>query len=64
LTEEEGMDVYINDMAVFLPNAPVDNDHIEQVLGKIGSRQRQRKKFWPTTGFKPAITRSIRQRAN
>jgi len=30
------MDVYINDMAVFLPNAPVDNDHIEQVLGKIG----------------------------
>ena len=30
------MDVYINDIAVCLPNAPVDNDHIEQVLGKIG----------------------------
>lgn len=30
------MDVYINDIGVFLPNAPVDNDHIEQVLGKIG----------------------------
>lgn len=31
------MDVYINDIGVFLPNAPVDNDHIEQVLGKIGN---------------------------
>jgi 3-oxoacyl-[acyl-carrier-protein] synthase-3 len=30
------MDVYINDIAVFLPNEPVDNAHIEQVLGKIG----------------------------
>jgi 3-oxoacyl-[acyl-carrier-protein] synthase-3 len=30
------VDVYINDIGVFLPNAAVDNDHIEQVLGKIG----------------------------
>ena len=29
------MNVYINDMAVFLPNAPVSNDAIESVLGKI-----------------------------
>jgi 3-oxoacyl-[acyl-carrier-protein] synthase-3 len=29
------MDVYINDIAAFLPNAPVDNDSIENVLGKI-----------------------------
>ena len=29
------MPVYINDIAAFLPNDPVDNDHIEEVLGKI-----------------------------
>ena len=29
---------YITDMAVFLPNAPVDNETIEQVLGKVGGR--------------------------
>jgi 3-oxoacyl-[acyl-carrier-protein] synthase-3 len=29
------MDVYINDMAAFLPNGPVDNDRIEEVLGRI-----------------------------
>lgn len=29
------MSVYINDMATFLPNAPVSNDAIEDVLGKI-----------------------------
>ncbi len=29
------MHVYINDMAVFLPNPPVSNDAIESVLGKI-----------------------------
>jgi 3-oxoacyl-[acyl-carrier-protein] synthase-3 len=29
------MPVYINDIAVFLPNNPVDNDHMEEVLGKI-----------------------------
>ena len=30
------MDIYINDLASFLPNAPVDNDHIEELLGRIG----------------------------
>jgi 3-oxoacyl-[acyl-carrier-protein] synthase-3 len=29
------MKVYINDIAAFLPNEPVSNDEIEQVLGKI-----------------------------
>jgi 3-oxoacyl-[acyl-carrier-protein] synthase III len=29
------MEVYINDIAAFLPNEPVGNDEIEQVLGKI-----------------------------
>lgn len=29
------MDVYINDIAAFLPNEPVANDEIEEVLGKI-----------------------------
>jgi 3-oxoacyl-[acyl-carrier-protein] synthase-3 len=29
------MDVYITDVAAFLPNAPVDNEHIEHVLGCI-----------------------------
>ncbi|MEE9911778.1 MAG: beta-ketoacyl-ACP synthase III [Deltaproteobacteria bacterium] len=29
------MDVYINDIAAFLPNDPVTNDDIEDVLGKI-----------------------------
>ena len=35
------MDVFINDVSAFLPNAPVTNDNIEAVLGKvngIGSR--------------------------
>lgn len=29
------MEVYINDIAAFLPNEPVNNDEIEDVLGKI-----------------------------
>ncbi|MGD8844767.1 MAG: beta-ketoacyl-ACP synthase III [Desulfobacteraceae bacterium] len=29
------MDVYINDMAMFMPNAPVSNDEIESVLGRV-----------------------------
>ncbi len=29
------MDVFINDMAMFMPNAPVSNDDIERVLGRI-----------------------------
>ncbi len=31
------MDIYINDLASFLPNEPVDNDHIEDVLGRVGN---------------------------
>jgi 3-oxoacyl-[acyl-carrier-protein] synthase-3 len=31
------MDVYINDLATFLPNNPVGNDQIEDVLGKINN---------------------------
>jgi 3-oxoacyl-[acyl-carrier-protein] synthase-3 len=30
------MDIYINDLASFLPNAPVDNEHIEDILGRVG----------------------------
>ena len=30
------MNIYINDLASFLPGKPVDNDHIEEVLGKVG----------------------------
>lgn len=29
------MTVYINDISVFLPNEPVDNDHIQDIIGKI-----------------------------
>jgi len=31
------MNVYINDLASFLPNDPVDNDHIEDVMGKVNA---------------------------
>ncbi len=31
------MDIYINALASFLPNAPVDNDHIEDILGRVGN---------------------------
>jgi 3-oxoacyl-[acyl-carrier-protein] synthase-3 len=30
------MEAYITDLAAFLPNGPVDNDHMEQVLGIVG----------------------------
>ncbi|MCP4683508.1 MAG: hypothetical protein GY864_14345, partial [Desulfobacterales bacterium] len=29
--------VYINDIGVFLPNGPIDNDEIENVLGMVGN---------------------------
>ena len=32
---EEHMEVYINDVAAYLPNDPVDNDHIEEIVGRI-----------------------------
>ena len=31
------MHVYLNEVASFLPNNPVDNDHIENVLGKVNA---------------------------
>jgi hypothetical protein len=31
------MDVYINDLAIFLPNDPINNEEIENVLGKINN---------------------------
>ena len=31
------MNVYINDLASFLPNDPVDNAHIEAVMGKVNA---------------------------
>jgi 3-oxoacyl-[acyl-carrier-protein] synthase III len=35
LEKDHGMSVYINDISMFLPNTPVNNDDIETVLGKI-----------------------------
>jgi 3-oxoacyl-[acyl-carrier-protein] synthase III len=29
------MNVYINDISVFLPNEPVDNDHVQDIIGRI-----------------------------
>ena len=29
------MEVYINDVAAYLPNDPVDNDRIEEIVGRI-----------------------------
>jgi 3-oxoacyl-[acyl-carrier-protein] synthase-3 len=29
------MTVYINDISVFLPNEPIDNEQIQDVIGKI-----------------------------
>ncbi len=31
------MNIYINDLASFLPGKPVDNDHIEDILGRINN---------------------------
>jgi 3-oxoacyl-[acyl-carrier-protein] synthase-3 len=36
---------YITDIASFLPNAPVDNDEIENVLGMIGGRPSRSRKI-------------------
>ena len=37
--------VYINDIQAFLPNEPVDNSEIEDVLGQVGSRPSRAKKL-------------------
>ena len=48
------MDVYINDIAAFLPNAPVDNDNIENVLGKIMDLpSRTKKRILTNNGIQP-----------
>jgi len=39
------MNVYINDIAVFLPNSPVDNEGIEKVLGEINNIPSRTKKI-------------------
>lgn len=39
------MNVYINDLASFLPNEPVDNDNIEQVLGLVQDTPSRTKKM-------------------
>lgn len=47
------MDVYINDMAMFMPNAPVFNDEIELVLGRIDNLpSRTRRIVLKTNGIK------------
>ncbi|OQX57338.1 MAG: hypothetical protein B5M52_07690 [Helicobacteraceae bacterium 4484_230] len=37
--------VYINDIAAFLPNEPVNNNEIESVLGQVGDRPSRAKKL-------------------
>ena len=47
------MNVYINDMAMFMPNAPVSNDEIEDVLGRIDKvPSRTRRIVLKTNGIK------------
>jgi 3-oxoacyl-[acyl-carrier-protein] synthase-3 len=47
------MDVFINDMAMFMPNTPVENDDIERVLGRIGNvPSRTRRIVLKTNGIK------------
>ena len=38
-------DVYINKIAAYLPNKPVDNDNIEKVLGQVGERPSRAKRI-------------------
>jgi 3-oxoacyl-[acyl-carrier-protein] synthase-3 len=37
--------VYITDLCVFLPNDPVSNDEMEEVLGFIGGKPSRAKKL-------------------
>lgn len=47
------MPVYINDMAIFMPNAPVPNEEIENVLGKVdNTASRSRRVVLKTNGIK------------
>ena len=38
-------DVYINDIAAYLPNEAVDNENIERVLGQVGDRPSRAKRL-------------------
>jgi 3-oxoacyl-[acyl-carrier-protein] synthase-3 len=47
------MSAYITNTAVFLPNQPVDNDHMEEILGLIGGRpSRARRLILRSNGIK------------
>ncbi len=47
------MPVYIDDMAIFMPNTPVSNDEIENVLGKVDDlTSRSRRVVLKTNGIK------------
>lgn len=47
------MEVFINDVAAFLPNAPVDNDHIEEVVGTVhGLPSRTKKRILSNNGIR------------
>jgi len=51
------MDVYINDIAAFLPNDPVTNDEMETVLGAVHNiPSRIKNRILKTTASKNAIT--------
>ena len=46
-------DVYINDIVALLPNEPVDNDHMESILGQIADRpSRARRIILRSNGIK------------
>ena len=58
--------VYINGTSVFLPNAPVGNDDIENVLGMVGGKpSRARRIVWllglllPVRGGFVRVERSV-----
>jgi 3-oxoacyl-[acyl-carrier-protein] synthase-3 len=45
--------VYINALSAFLPNAPVDNDNMEAVLGQAGPKpSRARRTILRSNGIK------------
>ena len=47
------MPVFINDMAIFMPNTPVSNEEIEAVLGKVDDlASRSRRVVLKTNGIK------------
>lgn len=47
------MEVFINDVAAFFPNAPIDNDHIEEVVGTVhGLPSRTKSRILRNNGIK------------